>query len=209
MDSTYFKSEIPTGRCGEWLLECFEVREAPVSGPRSPDAPACSRPRPGSYSRLKRGDTVFMTDLYDEWYTQKIAIDQACRRGGHVLISGLGLGMIVESILRAPSSTVERITVLELSPEVIELVAPHVLARYPGRLEILEADVFAWQPPEGARYTVVWHDIWPNPQAPEALTDMEVLEERYRPVCEWHGCWPREWRWIHEQLPWDRDGAAP
>jgi len=149
-----------------------------------------------------------MTDLYDEWYTQKVAVDQALSRGGRVLISGLGLGLIVESILRPPGATVERITLLELSPEVIELVAPHLLERYPERLEIVAADVFTWRPPEGARYSVVWHDVWPNPQAPETLPEMSALEGRYRPICDWHGCWPREYRWIYEGLPWDRDGDA-
>ena len=201
----YFKSEAPIGEAGPWRLERFEVRgEAEASSDHA--ILECARRRPGTYSRLKHGDTVFMTDLYDEWYTQKIAIDQGCRRGGHVLISGLGLGLIIESMLRAPESAVEHITILEQSPHVISLMAPHLLERYAGRLQIIEADVFAWRPPTEARYTVIWHDIWPNPQAPETLVDMERLEQIYSPYCDWHGCWPREYRWIYEGLVWDREG---
>ncbi len=207
----YIKSEIPTGTAGCWLLERFEVRGEPRRAPGSGKASDCSQRRPGVYTRLKRGDTVFMTDLYDEWFTQKIAIDQARRRGGHVLIGGLGLGLIVDSIYEngtAPvgAAPIERITVLEQSPEVIALVAPHLLERYPDRLEIVEADVYTWRPPEGAHYTVVWHDIWPNPQAPETEAEMAMLEVRYRSCCDWLGCWPREYRWIYEERPWNRDG---
>ena len=50
----------------------------------------------------------FMTDLYEEWWTQKNAIDEACRRGGHLLVTGLGLGMIVEAIVKdAPKATLD------------------------------------------------------------------------------------------------------
>ncbi len=204
----YFKSDIPPGRSGGWSLERFEVRGEAKVDHRTHDVPSCARRRPGTYTRLKRGDEVFMTDLYDEWYTQKVAIDQACQRGGHVLIGGLGLGLVVESLLRTPDATVERITVVEKSPEVIELVAAHLLERYQGRLEVIEADVFTWQPPEGAHYSVIWHDIWPNPQAPETLPEMDSLEARYGPLSDWHGCWPREYRWIYEGLSWDREGLA-
>lgn len=202
----YYKTDLPTGRSGEWLLERFEVEGEPGFDPTSHDAPACARRRPGTYTRLKQGDEVFMTDLYDEWYTQKIAIDQALARGGHVLISGLGLGLILDSIFLAPDSPVERITLLELSSDVIALVAPHLRVRHGDRLEILEADALGWQPPRGVHYSVVWHDIWPNPQDPACEADMLRLEAIYHPCCDWHGCWPREYRWIYEGLAWDRRG---
>ena len=203
----YYKTDLPLGRSGDWLLERFEVVGEPGFDPATHDAPDCARRRPGTYTRLKCGDEVFMTDLYDEWFTQKIAVDQALARGGHVLISGLGLGLILDSIFRAPGSTVERITLLELSTDVIALVAPHLEARYPDRLEILQADAMAWQPPQGAHYSLVWHDIWPNPQDPACEADMVALADRYRDRCDWHGSWPREYRWIYEGLAWDREGG--
>ena len=200
----YFKCDAPPGRSGDWLLERFEVQNAP----RPEDVPShvldCARSRNGTFSRLKRGAEVFMTDLYDEWATQKIAIDQALQRGGHVLIGGLGLGLILDSIFRAPGSPVQRITVLEKSPDVMALMAPHLLGRYGDRLEVLEADAFSWQPPSGASYSVIWHDIWPNPQAPEVAGEMQALEAHYGAYGDWHGSWPQEWRWIYEQVPWNR-----
>ena len=38
-----------------------------------------------------------------------------------------------------------------------------------------------------------WHDIWPNPSAPECESEMARLEERYRGCCDWQGSWPREY----------------
>ncbi len=204
----YYLCEVPQGSSGPWLLERFQVEGDRASTPTSAETPSCGHRRPGTYSRLKRGDTVFMTDLYDEWFTQKIAIDQALRRGGHALIGGLGLGLILDSIFRATASPVERITVLEQSTDVIALIAPHFRARYPDRLEIVQADVFTWTPPAGFRYSVIWHDIWPNPQADETVADMALLEARYGPFGDWVACWPREYRWIYEGLAWDREGAA-
>ncbi|MDT4898422.1 MAG: hypothetical protein QOH25_3499 [Acidobacteriota bacterium] len=133
-----------------------------------------------------------MTDLYDEWWTQRTAIAEARARGGDVLITGLGLGLVAESMLRPAESRVNRITIIELSPDVIRLVAPYLHSRYPGKIEIIEADAFTWESPRHARgFTVAWHDIWPDPYTPENDVEMARLEERYRPWCDWQGFWPR------------------
>lgn len=200
----YFKSGIPEGRSGSWRIETFEVE--PVPAEADPDIPDWMLSPPGRYTRLKDNHVVFMTDLYYEWFTQKIAMQQALRRGGHVLISGLGLGMVVESILRAPDSPVEKITVLELSADVMTLCGSYLERQFSDRLEILQADVYAWQPPAGQHYSVVWHDIWPNPQAPEVEGERIRLEERYGHRCNWHGSWPQEYLWLSENEPWNRDG---
>ena len=148
-----------------------------------------------------------MTDLYDEWWTQRVAIAEACQRGGSLLITGLGLGLVVESILGGDGGRVEQITVLEQSPDVIRLIAPNLLARYPDRLRVEQADAYAWQPPPGHRYDLVWHDIWPNPYAAEVEGQMQLLEARYGAYCDWQGCWPREYLWVYDRVPWARDGA--
>ena len=148
-----------------------------------------------------------MTDLYDEWWTQRVAIVEACRRGGSLLITGLGLGLVVESILGAGKGRVREITVLEQSADVIRLIAPHLLARYPGRLRVEQADAYSWQPPSGSRFDLVWHDIWPNPYAAEVEDQMQRLEARYSAHCDWQGCWPREYLWVYDRVPWAPIGA--
>ncbi len=189
----YFKSDVPTGRSGEWVVERVEMPERPQDS-ASQQVVNCFKYRSGTYTCLRRGPVHFMTDLYDEWHTQQRAIEQGSRRGGHILITGLGLGLVAEALLKAEDSTVERITIVEYSPDVIRLVAPHLLARYGGKLEIVEGDAYRWQPPPEACYSVGWHDIWPDPHDPVTLRQMEILEARYRPFCDWQGCWPRDYK---------------
>lgn len=191
-DPRYFKSEVPVGVSGEWVIEKVVVPERGYD-PKEDRRPACFRFRPGRYTCLRTTSEVFMTDRYDEWWTQRNAVREACRRGGHVLITGLGLGMVVEAICRTPACLVGRITVLESAPDVIRLVAPYLHTRYGDRLEIVQGDVFAWTPPEDAHYSVVWHDIWANPEAPNVVREMDLLERRYAPFCDWQGSWPRDY----------------
>jgi len=161
--------------------------------PESDPRPDPFKFRPGVYTSLRRGPIQFMTDLYDEWWTQRRAITEALSRGGEVLITGLGLGLVAEAILRAPDSGVERVTILEQSPDVIHLVQPSLHARHPERLEVIEADAFSWQPAGARRFTVVWHDIWPDPYLPEIDAEIARLEARYQACCDWQGYWPREY----------------
>ena len=105
---------------------------------------------------------------------------------------GLGLGIVLESMYRTPGSKVEHIIVLEAAPDVIQLVAPHLRARYGKRLEILQFDALQWRPPDGVHYTVVWHDIWPNPYDATNAPEMDRLQERFAGVCDWQGVWARD-----------------
>ena len=186
----YVKSSLPKGRSGDWSIEKFAVR----SSRQGDDRPACFRSRSGFYTRLKKGNEVFMTDLYDEWWTQRLAIEQSLERGGEVLVTGLGLGLVVTSMLEPPASRVERVIVIERSSDVIRLVA-HVLEKsYNDRVEVINADAFQWLPQPGRRFSVVWHDIWPNPHAQGVMAQSAVLERRYAPFCDWQGSWVREYR---------------
>jgi len=194
-EPAYQRSGVPEGRSGDWVIDSVvqPVRPegaAPAVDPR----PDCFHYRPGVYRRLRRGETTFMTDLYDEWFTQREGIAEACRRGGRVLVTGLGLGLVVDSMLGTPGSRVARITVVELSSDVVRLVAPRLRERWGERVEVVEADAFTWEPPAGAHYSVGWHDVWPDPHGPEVETEVAALEERYRRVCDWQGSWPSSYR---------------
>ena len=189
----YFHSDVPAGSSGAWAVEKIVI-PAREYDPEADARPDCFKFRPGTYTCLRRGPTHFMTDFYDEWWTQRAGIAEALARGGEVLVTGLGLGLVAEAILRPAESRVSRVTIVEFSPDVIRLVAPHLLARHPGQVEIIEADAFEWEPPRGRRFSVGWHDIWPDPYTPENAGEMERLEERYRPWCDWQGFWPRAYR---------------
>ncbi len=188
----YFRSEVPAGRSGAWAIEKVVIPERdydPAADPR----PECFKFRPGPYTCLSRGSTQFMTDLYDEWWTQRSAIAEAEARGGEILITGLGLGLVAEAMLHSTRSRITRITIVEFSSDVIRLVAPFLASRYSDKIEIIHADAFDWRPPAGQRFTVGWHDIWPDPNAPENAEEMEKLGAHHRSWCDWQGYWPKEY----------------
>lgn len=190
-----WKSDLPTGRSGDWAVERFQIRRDPppdslLEGLRG--YPDSKPPLRGIYTRLKHQEMEIMSDIQDEWAAHRQAALQAARRGGRVLVHGLGLGLIVEVMLRNPFSHVEQLTVIERSPDVIRLVGTHLQARYGKRLRIVRADAFGWQPPENVRYQVVWHDIWERID-PHNLEAMDLLEGRYRCRCDWQGSWSREY----------------
>ena len=185
----YRKSDLPEGTAGDWVLERFEIPAPRLVDPPLDTRPEWARTPPGWYTRLRCGHEAFMTDELDEWSTHQPVMDEALKRGGRLLVTGLGLGMIVEWILGDPRSQVESVTVIEQSSDVIRLVAPHLLARYPERLKIVQGDAFTWMPPDGTRYSVIWHDIWPNPRDPGCAADIELLHARFAPHCDWQGSW--------------------
>jgi len=202
----YWKSDVPEGTSGDWRVERYECvkldpESIPPAGQRPPE---WLRHRPGIYTRLRLGDVDFMTDFYEEWWSQRVAIREGLERGGHILISGLGLGLVVECLLRPEGSPVEKVTVLEKSGDVLKLVAPHLRKRYGTRLEILNADAMGWQPPTGTRFTVAWHDIWPDPDA-DYSEEIALLHARYAPCCDWQRSWTRD---SYTEGDAERDDAA-
>lgn len=193
-DTSFFKSHLAPGVSGDWRLEPLTVIADDTYDPDEDQRPDCAKLRPGSYIQLIKGDTVYMSDLYDEWWTQKLAIDKALQSGGHILIMGLGIGLVVEAMLKPKNSTVESITVVEYSQDVIELVAPQLLSQYGQQLKVIQADALTWQPLETSRYSVIWHDIWPSPYGEDVDAEMDLLEGRYEKFGEWQGFWPKEYR---------------
>lgn len=144
------------------------------------------RVRPGPLTQLHIGTTMMMSDGYHEYIQHLSAIHNA---HGHVLVNGLGLGCYVKAILAKPN--VERVTVVELLPEVIELVAPYYTSD--PRVEIIHDDAFrrakSW--PRGSRWDCVWHDLWPS-QLEAYLPQMAALKRSYARRCGWQGCWAQE-----------------
>lgn len=188
----YFRSELPPGTSGSWVVERVVLAERDYDAAADP-RPDCFKFRPGTYTCLRRGPTQYMTDLYDEWWTQRSAIGEALKRGGGVLVTGLGIGMVVEAMLRPPGSPVTKVTVIEAAADVVRLVAPYLVAKYQKRIEIVHADAFEWRPSPGSRFTVGWHDIWPNPYEERCTEEMLRLESAYSSYCDWQGSWPRDY----------------
>jgi hypothetical protein len=182
-----YQVSVPEGQSGNWKVERFTVtgRDAEIeriramfSGRRVPE---------GTYTRLMRRGQVIMSDTPDEIRDH---LEPIRRARGSVLINGLGLGVVLQAALNKPE--VRHVTVVEKSPDVIKLVAWHYYERFGyDRLTVVEGDAFDWKIPKGARFDVVWHDIWDNLCA-DNLREMSVLHRKFGRRTDWQGSWGRE-----------------
>lgn len=176
---------VPDGQSGPWRVETFTVSEEDAKW--SQMRAAITRRwtevvEPGTYKRLMRGDVVVMSNTRMEIITHRTII-RAAR--GHVLLNGLGLGVVLTAILGKPE--VESVTVIEQSPDVIALVAPTY--QPDPRVKIVQADAFEYKPQ--TRFNAVWHDIWDS-ICSDNLAGMKRLHRRYGRRAEWQGSWARE-----------------
>lgn len=176
------KVSIPSGERGMWKVEKIEIdkEQAEFSKLRAV-FDGRGRLEAGTYTRLHhRTRGIVMSDSPDE---MRDHLEIVIRATGHVLINGLGLGMVIAAVLRRPA--VERVTVIEIDPDVIALVAPHYAC---DRLEVIQSCAYSWKPPKGAHYGAVWHDIW-DTLCGDNLAQMTRLKRKYSRRCDWQGCW--------------------
>lgn len=199
MNYLQYKVDVPAGEKGSWVVEKFEITPEGAArfnlmerynnhglGYRGVEV--------GSYTRLcnkKIGwnHGLVMSDTPAEVSDHFRAIEKA---EGQVLITGLGLGVVLNACLMNPK--VEHCTVVEIEPDIIALVAPHYQKKWGDRLTIVNEDAFKYQPPKGIKYSMIWHDIWTDICA-DNYNDMKILKARYRPfkkIGGWQGCWVEE-----------------
>lgn len=192
-----YRVSIPEGESGDWKVErfCVSPQDAEMERLRSMFS-SSSRGRgvpEGTYTRLTRRGWVVMSDTPDEIRDHLGPIREvirAVRRDEKptCLVHGLGLGMVAAAMLDEGAASV---TVVERSPDVIALVGPTLMERYGKRIEIVEADALTWKPSKGAKWDVVWHDIWES-ICRDNLGDMKALHRRFGRRSKWQGSWSRE-----------------
>lgn len=125
------------------------------------------------YDKRGRGNNIVMSDTPAEMRDHSYFVYQA---KGRVLLNGLGLGVVLHNLLLKPE--IEHVTVIEIEPEVIALVASHYKTMGNGRLIILQADALTYDPGKGVKFDAVWHDIWPN-ICEDNIPTMSTLHRRY------------------------------
>lgn len=181
-----YKVDVPEGQMGDWAVERFEITEAAAKlynlratlhgfGYRGV--------RPGNYTKLTHNAQIIMSDTPAEIRDHLEVIRKAA---GNVLLNGLGLGLVLRACLLKPE--VDHITVIEIAPEVIALVEPHLRKQFDDKFTVHEADALFWQAPNNSRWDVVWHDIFDTICA-DNLPIMTRLKRRYGSRCSWQGCW--------------------
>ena len=171
-------------RSGKWSVEPFTVgpMDAAVF---NVDKEPWQHIEPGNYWKLFHDDRgTIMSNVPMEVETNRPILEAA---RGHVLINGLGLGMVPSALLSNPQ--VKRITVVELDKNVIALTSPMFKqAIAERRLEIIQADCYKYKPPKDAYFDAVWHDIWDS-VGDENLSGMSKLKRKYAAICDWQACW--------------------
>jgi hypothetical protein len=181
---------VPVREVGIASVRHFDVG-APIAGIRQPRGRFRPTP-PGSYALLlvknSSGEMeAMMTDLA---YERVTSLEVVKRAHGRMLVAGLGLGMILHPILKKRS--VHRVTVVEKFPDVVDLIAPTLPNT--EKLNIIAGDIFNWKPPRGARYDVIWFDIWPD-VGPHRLPEMARLHRRFARYLNRSNpkCWMESW----------------
>lgn len=181
---TFRKVNVPEGESGDWKVSRVTVSadQAALHSLK----PTGRSLRAGAYTELTDRGGVVMSDTPAEI---RDLYPLAGHLRGRLLLNGLGLGVALQGAL--DRTEVEHVTVVELSGDVIALVAGHYKARHGDRLTVVHADAFEWKPPKGARWDAVWHDIWPN-ICGDDWEAMKALHRKYGRRCDWQGSWCRE-----------------
>lgn len=178
---------IPEGAVGGAAISHFAITGKEFLGFRRDDYIS-----PGTYARLTRGGGVWMSDTNLE---QRTNLEAVRRATGDVLVAGLGIGLMVLPVLLKPE--VRRVVVVELDPDVIDLVAqPLADAAGPDawKLSVVEADIFAWSPGQGQRFDLIWFDIWRD-ICTDNLAGIATLHQRFKgrkTPAGWMGSWQAE-----------------
>jgi hypothetical protein len=178
----------PDGRSGPWSISTFTLS---AEDARRYNFTALQKGRgylhiePGTYRRLTHDERgVVMSNTPMEIRTNMEFIERAT---GNVLINGLGLGMVLEAVLRKPD--VKHVVVVEMDSDVIALTAPHFQAdQDSGRLRIVCQDCYTYIPNPDSKFDAVWHDVWDN-ISDGNLPYMDALAKKYANVAKWQGFW--------------------
>ena len=169
------------GKSGVWELRKFSVTKEEARN----HALRCAingyperAVQEGEYYKLTRNGCTVMSNTPAEVNDHTNFIRAA---EGKVLIAGLGLGMVLQEVLKKDSVT--KVTVVEISKDVINLVAN---SYQDPRLEIINEDIFNFKPTE--HYDFGWYDIWDDISGDE-YEEMKKLTRKLSHYISNSDCW--------------------
>jgi spermidine synthase len=157
---------------------------------RTPDKLACMRAafhgetleqRP--LATLFVNGVMMMSDGYEEHRSNSTFVWKA---KGKVLIAGLGIGMVLDAILK--KKEVDQIVVVEKYQDVIDLVSPYFNT---PKWSWICADIFNWKPAKGEKFDTIYFDIWSD-ICTNNLKEISTLHQRfknYKAKEGWMGSW--------------------
>ena len=124
---------------------------------------------------LENNDTesVWMSDSPMEYYMAWELVAQT--KGPNVLVGGLGLGLLVH--LLTLRKDIENITVIEIVPEIIQMISPHL----PPNVKIIKGD-FLHEIQVMDDFNTVIADLWKttNEKGREVFEDCKLIMYDYQ-----------------------------
>jgi spermidine synthase len=129
---------------------------------------------PGTYVVLtdKNKHECVMSDTWMELISNERVIREA---HGEVLLGGLGIGIIPYHLQFKKS--VDKVTVVEVDAEIIEINKRAGLLN--GKVEVIHADIFDWEPPKDKKWNIIFFDIWNN-ICSDNWEDMKTLTKKFK-----------------------------
>lgn len=176
----YIKSQLPECQYPDFVFERYHLSLGKIS------SPAWLSNFPGEYLRFKDAHTgqIWMTDEYCDWVTGVRPVLKAVEEfSGKVLISGLGIGMLLECL--AAQGISKEVTVLEKSSDVIDAVFSKLRLK-DMRVKVVQCDANDFT--DYGSHEIVWHDIWID-SAP-SLESSKILVDKYQAAWKWS--WSQE-----------------
>lgn len=159
---------IPINKIGDWTIEEYIITE---SAARLYNINCHGRPvESGTYKKLTCNGSVVMSNTPIEIEDSINFIDTA---RGHILIAGLGLGVVLEMLIE--KKEIKSITVIEIQQEVLDLVTPSFT--HTKNIEFLNTDIFKWKPGK-RKFDFGWFDIWQN-ICGDNLEEISILRKKY------------------------------
>jgi hypothetical protein len=131
------------------------------------------------YARLFVRNDLVMTDAEFERETNWEVLRRA---KGDCLVAGLGLGLILDPLLKRCNT----VTVVEKEVDVITLVGPAF-----STCEIFCADICQWRPIKGQKFDTIYFDIWPhfNEDTAEEAAKLHQRFRKYLRLGGYMGSW--------------------
>lgn len=150
---------------------------------------------PGKYARLLINGGTVMSDTQMEQRSNYEAVSKAT---GHVLIAGLGLGMVLLPILK--KKDVKSVTVIEKNPDVIAMITSAICKAVgkvaAKKLNVIQADIREWRPALSVRqFDTIYFDIWSDMNVDE-VEDRKTLHAAFRKYLR-KGGWIGSWQYDH------------
>ena len=156
------KVNIPEGVSGKFIVK--KIKTNNIGGSMEPL---------DDYTILYNESHRIMQDTTREYREHQVFLSES---HGNVLLAGLGLGMINQSLMENPN--VKSVTIIEKYQEVIDLVWDYCPKN--EKIKLIHADIYNWNP--DSIWDIGWFDSWCGENIHKEYQNL--MNEKYGPFCK-------------------------